>query len=688
MRKTFNHRTVITAAVSEPLEGRRLLAGHVAAAAASLTKPVVGPQLPKTVVAKLGTGKVTGAQAQGTIADRMTPGGVILRKFTPPIPLPAGAVARKPAKGSNLGVNLGAFDIVLKKSPALIANAAASAAFDAAAVLVESLFSDPITVVVDANIAALGAGILGSTSSEGYSGGYTLIRDAVVNGRNVSDEAVVASLPTSAQFTASLPPSFTLSGNLSANRANLLAVGFSAASLGGNNSAYDPTVKKDMSMTFSTNFAFDYDRSNGISAGQYDFIGVAAHEMLHGLGFVSEVDDIDALKNNGTFGAMSPSTLDLFRLSPGSGQTNFTTSARQLQPNTNAVTYDGGAYTPTGIAIAGLTVGDIPMSTGAFTGDGRQASHFNDNALTGVQIGVMDPTLSSGVQADVALTDIRAMGLIGYETGVSFNSLASSVPDLAVATDTGNSSSDNLTNRDNSTAAKNLQFTVTGTVSGATVAVYSDGTFIGSAVASGASTTVTTNGTVDIADGTHNITAIQTESGKLASAASTALAITVDTIAPGLVSKTLSYLTTKPQVVFTFDTNLSVGAPIPTVVRTSPSPGSVTYTEFLSGTGQISNFSFPSSPNGILPNGRYTATLPTDTYRDAAGNSTAATTLDFFVLAGDANHNATTDFNDFLILQNNFNTNVLNFGLGDFDYSGTIDFNDFLILQNNFNVTV
>ena len=74
-------------------------------------------------------------------------------------------------------------------------------------------------------------------------------------------------------------------------------------------------------------------------------------------------------------------------------------------------------------------------------------------------------------------------------------------PDLVDAFDSGVSNADDLTNLDNSTPAKALQFVVGGTVAGATVTLYQGATAIGSAVATGPGTTVTTNGTFDIAEG-------------------------------------------------------------------------------------------------------------------------------------------------------------------------------------------
>ena len=111
-------------------------------------------------------------------------------------------------------------------------------------------------------------------------------------------------------------------------------------------------------------------------------------------------------------------------------------------------------------------------------------------------------------------------------------STAPGTPALAAASDTGMSNSDGITNLDNSSPAKTLQFLVGGTVAGATVTIYADGTAIGSAVASGTSTTVITSGTCDLLDGARSITARQTEPGKSESGDSSAQTIYVDTVAP------------------------------------------------------------------------------------------------------------------------------------------------------------
>jgi hypothetical protein len=106
------------------------------------------------------------------------------------------------------------------------------------------------------------------------------------------------------------------------------------------------------------------------------------------------------------------------------------------------------------------------------------------------------------------------------------------VPDLVAGSDSGSFNNDNLTNLDNSSNAKRLTFDVPGTTAGATVTIYADGVAIGSAVAAGDTTSVTTNGTTDLVDGTRVITARQTLPGLSESPDSASLSITIDTLAP------------------------------------------------------------------------------------------------------------------------------------------------------------
>ncbi len=114
----------------------------------------------------------------------------------------------------------------------------------------------------------------------------------------------------------------------------------------------------------------------------------------------------------------------------------------------------------------------------------------------------------------------------------SLLSVAPTGVDLLPGSDSGILDNDDLTNLDNSAVEKTLQFEVAGTVAGATVTLYADGTVIGTTTAAGTTTTVTTDGTCDLVDGPHSITARQTEPSQAESDDSPALGITVDTLAP------------------------------------------------------------------------------------------------------------------------------------------------------------
>ena len=56
-------------------------------------------------------------------------------------------------------------------------------------------------------------------------------------------------------------------------------------------------------------------------------------------------------------------------------------------------------------------------------------------------------------------------------------------------------------------------------------------------------------------------------------------------------------------------------------------------------------------------------------------------------IPGDANNDGSTDFQDFLILANNFGKEDAAFADGDFDGDGRVSFLDFLVLANNFGQT-
>ncbi|HEY7116328.1 MAG TPA: glycoside hydrolase family 76 protein [Tepidisphaeraceae bacterium] len=125
--------------------------------------------------------------------------------------------------------------------------------------------------------------------------------------------------------------------------------------------------------------------------------------------------------------------------------------------------------------------------------------------------------------------------------------------------------------------------------------------------------------------------------------------------------------------------NMTTGASIPsTAIRVDWDPQL-----------RQARWTFPGYPAG-LPDGNYRATLAAGGVRDLTGNPmTDDATFDFFILAGDANRDRTVDFNDLVLLAQNYNTmGGKTFGQGDFNGDGNVDFNDLVILAQRYNTTL
>lgn len=187
---------------------------------------------------------------------------------------------------------------------------------------------------------------------------------------------------------------------LAANTAVLKAVGLLAADAAG----------ADGTVTFSSDFAFDFNPQDGIDGDKIDFIGVAIHEIGHALGFVSGVDVYDINTgfggDIGNFAIMS--ALDLFRYSADSAAQGALDWAVGGDFMTNEAPYfsiDGGASVFTAGSGAGF------FSTGRTFGDGRQASHWKDIAPP---LGLLDPTVSFGTGTEVTSLDLAAYDAMGW----------------------------------------------------------------------------------------------------------------------------------------------------------------------------------------------------------------------------------------------------------------------------------
>jgi len=280
----------------------------------------------------------------------------------------------------------------------------ALAGFEAAASLWEALLADPVTVRIDVATYNFGSSnIIGQASSTLYEGPYTELRDAWIGDvTSTTDLAVLSRLPTGSTYTRRInrtvglsdpaTPVLATTDGMYINGANAKALSL----LPGDFNAVDATIE------FNSAFAFDYDRSNGISAGQMDFIGVAAHEIGHALGFISVVDYID--------GGSVPTELawhmpmDFLRYSDASLALGVTDTSIDAQRRF--------------LALGNL---GILVSTGVNFGDGQQASHFLDN----VGLGMMDPTADNGELRLFTGYDLVIFDALGWDLTPEALNLAS-----------------------------------------------------------------------------------------------------------------------------------------------------------------------------------------------------------------------------------------------------------------------
>jgi hypothetical protein len=323
----------------------------------------------------------------------------------------AGAVCAAMAAASTPA---NALDIVLNDIGG-VTGSAAEKGFAIAAAYWESVITNNATVNINVGYSNLGPNVLGSTGS------------ALLTYVPISDYydalALTGTSALDAQAVANLSP-LNSSGGV-----NVLVPGYTSPGLGidvgSSRTAPDDAINQTMALTtanakafgytdsgpdaeiqFSDQFNFDFNPQNGISAGYYDFIGVAIHEIGHALGFVSGADDFDYF--DGYDGPVDDAWwgygLDMFRYS-AAGQLDW-------RPNTTSYfSIDGGQ----------TALMDGYFSTGAFTGDGNQASHWKEpnqaSPCTNFR-GIMNPYICGGTGDAVSGLDLALFDAIGWNLNV------------------------------------------------------------------------------------------------------------------------------------------------------------------------------------------------------------------------------------------------------------------------------
>ena len=279
-------------------------------------------------------------------------------------------------------------------------NAQADAGFAMAASRWSALFTDDITININAGYVSLGSGILGSAGSSQQTYSYTNVRNALNGDQSSADDATAvanlsggSSVSYFTNYTSNNPNG---SGSFSAYQTSTSSVRMTRANAKALGLLNAHSTVQDASINFSSNFTWDFDPTDGITAGAYDFVGVATHELGHAMGFISGVDGLDGSGGNDDDTDFRLRTLDLFRYSNVGGGNNRAFLAGGIDA---FFSFDNGG-----------TMG-AQFSEGVSQGDGRQASHWKDN----LGLGIMDPTGGQGELLSISANDLQAFDVIGYD---------------------------------------------------------------------------------------------------------------------------------------------------------------------------------------------------------------------------------------------------------------------------------
>ncbi len=151
----------------------------------------------------------------------------------------------------------------------------------------------------------------------------------------------------------------------------------------------------------------DMDRTDGILRGQFDFTGYFMTAIANAIGFDTGVIAVNAaLQDPNLPRDISITPLDLFRFEPGDGGADFRNSPRALDPALPAhVFYDGGRFDPEGLPIAGLQLGDVPLSRTSSPASWEDPANINN-----VYLGIAQPVFPASFEFYITEADRSASG--------------------------------------------------------------------------------------------------------------------------------------------------------------------------------------------------------------------------------------------------------------------------------------
>lgn len=288
------------------------------------------------------------------------------------------------------------------------------------------------------------------------------------------------------------------------------------------------------------------------------------------------------------------------------------------------VTFDDAVFvtgTPQLTLSAGATA-DYANGSGSNTltfdytvGAGQNSAdldYSNASALTGTITG------ADSSNANLTLPAPGAAGSLGANKNIVIDTTrpaAPSAPDLASATDTGASNTDNIT--------ANSTPTITGTAeAGATVTLYdTDGsTVLGTTTATGGNWSITST---SLSEGVHTLTATATDAAGNVSTASSSLTATIDTTAPTLaITSNASTLKIGETATITFTFSEDPGASFTWDGSTGDVIVSGGTLGAISGSGLTRTATF--TPTAATDGGTASITVASGSYADVAGNDGGA----------------------------------------------------------------